>query len=67
MQNRNKHFTIIPTAAIMLSLVMLCSCRTTKNEPTKPIEQTEPTDTVKEFAPTHPPVVVPHKWNEKEQ
>lgn len=67
MQNRNKHITIIPAAAIMLSSVMFCSCRTTKNEPTKPVEQTEPADSIKEFVPLHPPVIVPHKWNEEEQ
>ena len=59
------HKAIIPTAAIILSSVMFFSCRTTKSETTKPVEKTEPTDSVKEFVPLHPPIVVPHKWNEK--
>lgn len=58
------HKKIIPTAALLLSSVMFCSCGTTKNEISNHVEQAEPTDSIKKFVPLHPPVVVPHSWKE---
>lgn len=64
MRNNSSHKLIIPTTAIMLSSLMLCSCGTTKKGVEKSSEKKEQADSVKDFVPLHPPVVVPHTWKE---
>ena len=53
-----------PATALLLSSVMLCSCGASKKGMEKTPEKTEQADSVKEFVPLHPPVVVPHSWKE---
>lgn len=64
MRNNSSHKLIIPTTAIMLSSVMLCSCGTSQKGMEKASEKVEQADSVKEFVPLHPPVVIPHSWKE---
>ena len=53
-----------PTAALLLSSVLLAACGTS-GQATKPAEERElPADSVKKFVPLHPPVVIPHSWKE---
>lgn len=60
----NRNIIIIPTAAIVLSSGLLGACFTTKNSVEKVSPELIPTDSVKEFVPLHPPVVIPHSWKE---
>jgi hypothetical protein len=43
---------------------MLCSCGTSQKGMEKAFEKVEQADSVKEFVPLHPPVVIPHSWKE---
>lgn len=59
-----RNIFIIPTAVIILSLVLFGSCSTSKTNMGKlSLEQTY-TDSTKEFVPLHPPVVILHSWRE---
>lgn len=60
----NRNIIIIPTAAIVLSSGLLGACSTTKSSVEKTSSEQIPTDSVKEFVPLHPPVVIPHSWKE---
>lgn len=51
-------------AAFLLSSVILYSCRTISKTIERDSETKEQTDSVKEFVPLHPPVVIPHSWKE---
>ena len=49
-------------AAIVLSSGLLCACSIAKSSVEKASPEQTPTDSVKEFTPLHPPVVIPHSW-----
>ncbi|MBO5405958.1 MAG: hypothetical protein IJN06_05070 [Bacteroidales bacterium] len=53
-------------AVIILLLACLCSCGVAKKGNVKgdTNNSTNKKDTLKEFVPLHPPVVVPHSWRE---
>ena len=55
---------MFPAAALMLSSVMCCSCGTSGKGVEKAPVKVEQADSVKEFVPLHPPVVIPHSWKE---
>ena len=64
MQNKSKNISLKLAATCVLSSALLGGCagaRTTKENATEPQEKA---DSVKEFVPTHPPVVVPYTWRE---
>ena len=54
---------MIAVVVILLSLSCSCSC-VTKGVKSKGTETAPITDSVGVFIPTHPPVVIPHPWNE---
>lgn len=60
----NRNIIIIPMAAIVLSSGLFCACSTSKSSVEKASPEQAPTDSVKEFVPLHPPVVIPHSWKE---
>lgn len=51
--------------ALLLSLGLFYSCGTTSKSMDKDPMKEEQVDSVKEFIPLHPPVVIRHPWNEK--
>lgn len=65
MRNKVKTSTnMLVIAAIVLSLACLYACSTTRNTDV-PEKGEEKADSVKEFVPTHPPVVIPHSWRDR--
>ncbi len=62
--NRTGLITVSMIAAVLLSSAWLSLCAANKNVSPERESQTEETDSVGEFVPTHPPVVVPHPWRE---
>lgn len=60
----SKNLFIIPTAIIVLSSGLFGACSTSKSSVEKSSPKQTPTDSVKEFVPLHPPVVIPHSWKE---
>ena len=62
MQNKKSNIHFIPMAAIVLSSGLLCACSIAKSSVEKASPEQTPTDSVKEFTPLHPPVVIPHSW-----
>lgn len=51
-------------AAMLLSSAWLSSCAANKSVSPERESQRDEKDSVDEFVPTHPPVVVPHPWRE---
>lgn len=60
----NKMVLIIQAAAIMLSSVLLVVCSSSKTNTEKTDFKQMYNDSVKEFIPLHPPIVVPHSWKD---
>lgn len=54
---------MLAVAVILLSLAYLCSCATSRKM-NKETDKQPQADSVDVFVPTHPPVVVPHSWQE---
>lgn len=65
MRNKKTIVLFIPTAAIVLSSGLFGACSTSKRSVEKVSSEQTSTDSVKEFVPLHPPVVIPHSWKEK--
>lgn len=65
MENKSKCFNIIPTAVLVLSLGVFFSCITSQKSFEKVPQKIEQTDSVEEFVPLHPPVIIRHPWNKK--
>lgn len=54
------------TAVTMLLSTLFISCAASKKAGNNNTEQTEEQkkDSVEQFIPTHPPVVIPHSWRD---
>ena len=61
----NNALKIIPAAVFMLSLGIFLSCGTTQKNIEETPQKVEQTDTVKEFIPLHPPVVIRRHLNDR--
>jgi len=64
MRNKKPIVHFIPAAAIVLLSGLSGACSTTKSSMEKTTPEQTSTDSVKEFVPLHPPVVIPHSWKE---
>ena len=64
MPNKKMYIRLISTTALMLSSVLFAACSTSKSGVEKKTPEPTSTDSVKEFVPLHPPVVIPHSWKD---
>ena len=64
MPNKKMYIRLISATVFMLSSVLFATCSTSKSGVEKKTPEPTSTDSVKEFVPLHPPVVVPHSWKD---
>ena len=65
MQNRRIDNVKMLAATAVLSSALLCSCAASRTQKSKTNEELQPKqESVDEFVPTHPPVVVDKTWRE---
>ena len=62
-QKRNKNI-ILSVAPFMLLSVVCNACSLTQKTIQQEITEHTAKDTINEFVPLHPPVVIPHSWKE---
>ena len=60
---RHVKYNLLAIVVVLLSPAFLGACVTTQKVATENTPQ-HTTDSVSEFVPTHPPIVVPHSWRE---
>ena len=64
MQNKKFNRMAVLVVALVLSVVIVAGCGAASKGSGKTVEQNKEQNDTTEFRPTHPPVVVPHTWNE---
>lgn len=64
MRNKKNYNVKIVMTAVVLSSLLLGSCASSRNARSADTTPKSEKDTVEEFTPTHPPIVVKKSWRE---
>lgn len=64
MSRKKENNYLLPIAGFILLLVIFNACSSSQSSTKKESGKTTDTDSVKEFVPLHPPVVIPHSWKD---